>query len=94
MYTCKIFFYNYNFLPQMQLLNHKHSGLVVSTYTSDFTLVSCSNTTNIQVDKHEYGLIILDVIILVFCIVSLVLSTRSIFRANTLKIVSFILHLV
>ena len=36
----------------MQLLNHKHSGLVVSTYTSDFTLVSCSNTSSIHVDKH------------------------------------------
>jgi len=69
----------------MQLLNHKHSGLVVSTYTSDFILVSCSNTSNIQVDKHEYGLIILDVVIIVCCIVSLALSFRSIFRANTLK---------
>jgi len=70
---------------KMTLNNQKSSGEVFTQYSSTFYFEACSNIKMRELNKNEYALIFLDVIIIVICLSSIILSSRSIYRASVLK---------
>ena len=73
----------------MTLNNLKSSGEVLTHYTSKFYFEPCSSLKMRQINTNEYSLIFLDVIILVICASSIILSSRSVYKASILRKVSF-----